>query len=96
MMAFAAMQHMKRPIWNFQSRLAKQVCLYARRCHGSRNCRGGVMRSPRCMAATIIAEEAVPCVVVGAISAGLGMRDQRCPFPHRHCLPHKHWCSAIR
>jgi len=21
--------------------------------------------------------------------AGLGMRDQRCPFPHRHCLPHK-------
>ena len=44
-LALAAMQHMKMPIWNFQRHLAKQACLYTRRCQGSRNCRGGVIRS---------------------------------------------------
>ena len=45
MMALAVMQHMKMPIWTYQSHLVKQACLYTRRRHGSRNCRGGVIRS---------------------------------------------------
>ena len=32
------------PIWNSQMHLVKQACLYSQRCHGSRNCRGGVIR----------------------------------------------------
>jgi len=35
MMALATMQHMKMPIWNFQSHLVKQACLYTRRRHGN-------------------------------------------------------------
>jgi hypothetical protein len=45
MMALAAMQDMEMPIWNFQRHLVKQACLYTQCCHGSRSCRGGVIRS---------------------------------------------------
>jgi len=40
MLALAVMEHMKKPIWNLQSHLVKQACLYARHRHGSGN-RGG-------------------------------------------------------
>jgi hypothetical protein len=43
MMALAAMQRMKMPIWTFQRHLAR--LLYTRHRHGSRNCRGVVIRS---------------------------------------------------
>jgi hypothetical protein len=44
MMTLAAMQRMKMPILEFSEALGR-ACLYTRRRHGSRNYRGGVIRS---------------------------------------------------